>query len=339
VRWERSRCARGWIGFFWVLILAELVRLAREPRRVGRSLWCLAALLSVAAYVHYEAVISYRRSRSGFFFARRAGPGFGRASPLALAPLRHELAHTVASLTLDSLRLLLWVRLHAPDGDAVPSPRAREHVLSNPYLAFHSLFLWLGSRSRRRSSSTWPGDLLGAGSRPHRARPDAGALARAAPALGRVAFWTCLLSLVVKARGLVHDSLPRHPLGMGALELILERDEGGVFAPLAHSPVAAAATAALSLAATFIQQLQTPSTTAGRTTARGSIASSARRRSRRKARSPSASGSRTCPTCSSSSPTGTPGLTTSRARSISSRGVPSSRTSGAGRRSAFHAGV
>jgi len=183
-------------------------------------------------------------------------------------------------------------RLHAPDGDAVPSPRAREHVLSNPYLAFTACSS--GSEPGLDAEVLQPGQGdLWVLALALTVRALMLARSRGRPALGRVRVWTAL-SLVVKARGLVHDSLHVTLWAWVALELILERDEGGGLRTAgALSRGRRCDCGALARRRLLSSSFRRPVLQLEDYRA-WSIASSARRRSRRKARSPSASGSRTC---------------------------------------------
>jgi hypothetical protein len=127
----------AWMGFFWVLMLRELLALDRDPRREKRRLWRVAGYLSAAAFFHYEAVYLVPATAVGLFARNprdwlRRLLGISWRVVLLLSPW------------------LVYLALHFPlfvEQMALQFNRLSHgnHHFSKPYLLFHSLFLWLGS--------------------------------------------------------------------------------------------------------------------------------------------------------------------------------------------------
>jgi hypothetical protein len=130
VRWDALAVrTEPWIGLFWALILRELAGRARgEARRMG---W-IAGWLALAAWFHYEAVYLV--------------PGLA----VALLPRPRQL-WDVGWRTLAFLSpWVLFALWHFPlfwsqMGIAFHRLGHGNTWVANPYLLFHSLFMWLGS--------------------------------------------------------------------------------------------------------------------------------------------------------------------------------------------------
>lgn len=151
-----------WIGLIWMLLLYELIFFQKREISIvqqKRSLWIMAILLALGAYIHFEAIILVPATMIGLFRRgnlSRQGLGDGQRNDVR-NNLRNEMKLWITNLIRVGARTLIclapwgvYIFSHFPlffEQMAVQFNRlGRENLwIRNKFLMFHSLFLELGS--------------------------------------------------------------------------------------------------------------------------------------------------------------------------------------------------